>query len=207
VAGLGYAATVLLAAVFVVAGLAKLVRPRRTATSFALLGLPAPRALALVVPLLELLVAATLLAAPDIGGVAALVALAFFTTLIVAKLARGERVPCGCFGAARPAPLTRADVVRNVLLAGLAVGAILQGRPAEPATEAWLATGLAGAQGWIVVGSLRALELRRSSGDAAPDHAPPDDEPPADDAAATPPGGARSGRWSRPRGADRPRTR
>lgn len=183
--GLGYAAAVLLAVVFVVAGLAKLLRPRRTATAFALLGLPAPRLFALVVPLAELLVAATLLAAPDVGGVAALVALSFFTTLVAVRLRRGERVPCGCFGAANPAPLTGADVVRNLLLAGLAVGAILQGRPEAPTTEAWIAAAVAAVQGWIVVGSLRALSLRRL---AADDDAGDDDE-----AVATPRGADRSG--------------
>ncbi|HSL58659.1 MAG TPA: MauE/DoxX family redox-associated membrane protein [Acidimicrobiales bacterium] len=181
--GLGYAAALLLALVFVVAGVAKLVRPRRTATAFALLGLPIPRVLALVVPLAEILVAALLVAAPSVGGAAALVALAFFTTLIVGKLRRGDRVPCGCFGAARPAPLTAADVVRNVILGALAVGAILQARPEAPSTAAWIAAAVAGAQAWIIVGSLRALALRRLAETTPAAEAPPTEAPPP---AATP---------------------
>jgi len=78
-------------------------------------------------PVAELVVAITLVGwwvpAP---GVVALVLLAAFTVVLVRAQAR--HVPCLCFGAARvDAPVGPASVLRNGVLAGLAVFAI--GRP------------------------------------------------------------------------------
>lgn len=160
--GLGYAGGLLLAAVFAWAAIAKAIRPGRTARAFAGLGLPAPRVLAVAVPLAELGVAVALVVVPAAGASAALVALAFFSTLITARLARGDHAPCGCFGAASEAPLSAADLMRNLLLAGLAVGALLTGEPTTPSAEAVAAVALAGLQGVIIVAYVRGGRDRRA---------------------------------------------
>jgi len=127
---IGSAAAVVLAAVFGVAGAAKAARPRRTARAFAGLGVPLPGLLARVAPAAELLLAAALLVRPRLGGGAALVALAAFSAVLAAALRRGERVSCGCFGAAGSAPVSAADLVRNALLGVLAAAALAVPGPA-----------------------------------------------------------------------------
>lgn len=59
------------------------------------------------------------------GLALAVVLLVAFAVGMVRVLARGDRVPCGCFGRST-APITRAHVVRNALLAtAAAVGAVV----------------------------------------------------------------------------------
>jgi uncharacterized membrane protein YphA (DoxX/SURF4 family) len=123
---------VLLAAVFVRAGAAKLARPAATATSFAALGVPAAGPVARAVPATELLVAAVLLAAPRAGAIGSLALLVPFTAVLARAVARGTRTPCNCFGGARADPISWADVIRNVLLGVLAVAALPASRPVAP---------------------------------------------------------------------------
>jgi len=120
-AGVASVAAVALAAVFGWAALAKSVRYRPTVSAFRDLGLPAPRPLALAAPASELLIAGALLSRPDIGGLLALATLAVFTAVVVRAVARGATTGCGCFGSRRDLPVSGADVVRNGLLAALAV--------------------------------------------------------------------------------------
>jgi uncharacterized membrane protein YphA (DoxX/SURF4 family) len=134
--GLGYACAVLLAAVFVRAGAAKLARPAATATAFVALGVPASTTVARAVPVLELLVAAALLAAPRAGGLGAIALLAPFTAVLARAVRAGTQTPCNCFGAARADPVSWVDVVRNALLAGLAVAAATAPGPEVPAPAA-----------------------------------------------------------------------
>jgi hypothetical protein len=52
--------------------------------------------------------------------------LAAFTSLIAVHVVRGDDVPCACFGRASSArPVSWWHIVRNVVLAGLAVVALL----------------------------------------------------------------------------------
>jgi len=134
-AGFGYACAAVLAAVLVRAGVAKAVRPAETATGFAALGVPAPAVTARIVPLVELVLAALLLAAPRPGGAAALVLLAAFSAFVARTLRRGLSVPCNCFGTARAEPVSGVDLLRNLLFGGLALAALLATEPVVP--EVW----------------------------------------------------------------------
>lgn len=127
--GIGYASAVVLALAFALASVSKLRDLTATAEGFERLGLPSPRLFAAVLPLTELGIVALLLIVPAGGAIAALVTLAFFTTFLVGRLRAGVRAPCACFGAARALPLSWVDVVRNALLAGLAIAALPAERP------------------------------------------------------------------------------
>jgi uncharacterized membrane protein YphA (DoxX/SURF4 family) len=124
VGGIGYVCALVLAAVFVRAAVVKLMRADETQAGFAALHLPAARPLARVVPLVELALAVTLIVVPRIGGVAALVLLAGFTVVLGRAIASGVTAPCNCFGAARAEPVSGRDILRNLVLAGLAVAAL-----------------------------------------------------------------------------------
>ena len=130
--GFGYACALLLAGLFVWAGAAKLARPAATATSFVALGVPAAGATARAVPVVELVVAVALLAAPRAGALGAVAMLVPFTAVLVAAVRAGSETPCNCFGAVRTEPVSWADVVRNVMLAGLAVPALTVPLPVAP---------------------------------------------------------------------------
>jgi hypothetical protein len=120
-AGLGTVMAVASALVWALAAAGKAVRRTETAAAFAGLGLPRAPSLALTVPLVEALTAAALLWRPQVGALAGLVLLTFFSVVIVRALARGVETGCGCFGSRRPSALGPADVVRNGLLAAFLV--------------------------------------------------------------------------------------
>lgn len=84
--------------------------------------LGAPRPVAVVLPWVEVVLGALLVA--DVGGratsLAALVLLGGFTVLVAAQVARGRRVPCACFGQLSRRPIGPGTVVRNVVLVALA---------------------------------------------------------------------------------------
>lgn len=106
---LGLTARLLLAAVFAIAGVAKLrqrAQLRQTLLAFAIPAALAPT-IAAVLPLLELLLAATLLpprTAP-LAVLGALLLLAVFTAAIARSLQRGARPTCQCFGALSAEPI------------------------------------------------------------------------------------------------------
>lgn len=114
--GLASVLAVALALVLVAAAMAKLRSPSRTSHDFAALGLPAPRLLARVVPTIELGVAATLVAAPGWGGVAAVGLLVLFTALLVSLVRSGQTISCSCFGAVSDEPVSWVEVTRNAVL-------------------------------------------------------------------------------------------
>jgi len=153
--GLGYACALVLAGVFIRAGAAKVARPAQTATSFVALGVPAAAAVARAVPAVELLVAVALLAAPRAGGIGALALLLPFTAVLTRAVQAGSGVPCNCFGAARADPVSSVDVVRNVLLAFLAIGALAADGPSVPGPAAATVTVAAGAVGAAILTGLR----------------------------------------------------
>ena len=156
--GLGYTAAVVVAAVFAVAGVAKLRDLGGTARDFYRLGIPDAGLLAWIVPLAELSVTVLLLIVPPAGAIAALVTLAFFTTFLLGRLRAGVRAPCACFGATSKAPLSSLEIARNVGLLALSALALATDRPATPTVLDVMVVGGATAAGAAL---LRVLRRRR----------------------------------------------
>ena len=134
-------ARLLLASVFVVAGVAKLADregSRRAVTDFGVPTALAP-ALAILLPLAELVVAVALILASSAwwGAVGALVLLLLFVVVIAANLARGRKAECRCFGQLHSEPAGRKDLVRNAVLAAVA-GFVVWGATAAPDPARWL---------------------------------------------------------------------
>jgi len=113
-------ASVLLGAVFVVSGVMKLASPAQWRTQSA--GLGVPSAVAPVVPIVELVVGALLIAqiARRAAAIVAGVMLLAFTGLLVVRLLQGRRPPCACFGALSSKPISWLSVARNAVLIALA---------------------------------------------------------------------------------------
>ncbi|MDQ5852856.1 MAG: DoxX family membrane protein, partial [Chloroflexota bacterium] len=163
-------ARLLLATVFVVAGLAKL--RDRPGSRQALIDFGIPPALAaplgLLLPLAELAVAVALVPVASAwwGALGALALLLLFVAGIVFNLARGRTPDCHCFGQLHSAPAGPATLIRNVLLAAVASFVVWQGQ-AGPSALQWLdalaqaggvglgaaalGLGLFVAQGWFLV--------------------------------------------------------
>lgn len=135
-AGFAYLCALLLAAAFVRAAATKLARPQQTEAGFRALGVPRPRILARAVPAVELVAAAALVAAPAVGGIAAFVLLGAFTVVLVRAVSAGVTAPCTCFGSVSTEPVSRADVLRNALLAAAAVAARDAPGPTVPSPAA-----------------------------------------------------------------------
>ena len=161
--GLGYACALLLAAVLVRAGAAKLARPTETATTFVALGVPAAGTAARAVPVVELLVATALLAAPRAGALGAVALLVPFTAVLARAVAAGSETPCNCFGATRAEPVSWADVVRNLLLGVLAAAAVTSPRPVTPSPAAAAVALTAVAAGWLALAALRRRAAREGA--------------------------------------------
>ncbi len=134
--GIGYAAAVVLAAVFLWAAAAKLARPEETRAGFQALGVPMASLLSQTVPVLELVLAAVLVAFPAVGGVIAFVLLALFTVVLARAVRAGVSTGCTCFGAVLVEPVSGSDLLRNGLLAAAAVGAWGTPEPAAPSPAA-----------------------------------------------------------------------
>ena len=115
-----FAARVVLGAVFVASGIIKL---RDPAWPDAARRFGAPAWSVRPLPWVEVAIGVLLGAQVRPAAAAALLLLGAFTVLVVDHLRRGDRVPCACFGRVRP--VSGADVVRNVVLIGLAVVALL----------------------------------------------------------------------------------
>jgi uncharacterized membrane protein YphA (DoxX/SURF4 family) len=116
-------AAVVLGAVFVASGLLKVRDPAWPASARAF---GAPAWAVPVLPWVELFVGVLVAARIAAAVVAALVLLAAFSWLIAVHLRRGDGVPCACFGrASSDRPVSPAHLVRNLVLAGLAVVALL----------------------------------------------------------------------------------
>lgn len=121
----GIAAAVLVAAVFLVAGITKLSDPgrwRREAAGMGVSGL-----LVTITPWVELTIGA-LLAVQFARHALAWLAVALlvaFTALLVVRLAQGRRPVCACFGSLSQRPIGAMHVVRNAIFIGLALVAAL----------------------------------------------------------------------------------
>ena len=118
---LGWAAAIALGAVLLLSGALKLVGRPVWRAQAAELGVP--RAVAAVVPFVELVLGA-LLVVNVWRRPAAIVAgllLIGFTTFIVRLLRQGNRAPCACFGSLSRQELGWSAVMRNLVLIALAV--------------------------------------------------------------------------------------
>jgi thiol-disulfide isomerase/thioredoxin/uncharacterized membrane protein YphA (DoxX/SURF4 family) len=113
-----------LAAVFAVAGVTKLIDREGSRQAIADFGLPASLAtpLGVLLPVAELAVATALLPASTAlwGAVGALGLLLLFVAGIGANLARGRKPDCHCFGQLHSAPAGWKTLARNGMLAALA---------------------------------------------------------------------------------------
>ena len=137
-------ACLLVAAVFTLAGVAKLADRQGSRQAIIDFGVPSALAapLGLLLPLAELAVAATLLPASTAwwGALGALVLLSLFVVGISVNLARGRTPECHCFGQLHSAPVGWRTLARNGVLAAVA-GFVLwegYGGGAGPSAVAWL---------------------------------------------------------------------
>jgi uncharacterized membrane protein YphA (DoxX/SURF4 family)/peroxiredoxin len=133
----------LLAGVFAVAGLAKLLDPRGSRQAMRGFGAPARLVgpLAVAVPVAELGVAAALLPAGSApyGAIGAVGLLALFTVAIAFNLSRGRAPDCHCFGQLHSTPAGRGTLARSLALlvvAGLVLG--VGWNDPGPSALAWL---------------------------------------------------------------------
>jgi thiol-disulfide isomerase/thioredoxin/uncharacterized membrane protein YphA (DoxX/SURF4 family) len=152
----------LLAGVFAVAGVAKLRDPAGTRQALADFRVPAAwtAALAVVLPLLELAIAAALLprttAVP--AALAAMGLLLSFSAAMAALLARGRRPDCRCFGQLRAGPIGWPTLARNAVLFAAAALVVTAGPDSDPGLVEWLAP-LTVLERSIVVGGALGLAL------------------------------------------------
>jgi hypothetical protein len=130
-----------LTSVFAVAAVGKLLDREGSAASLAEFGVPDRLigAGSIGVPAAELLAALALLLAPtaQAGAIAALVLLAAFSWAILPTIRRGEKTECHCFGALHSEPVGGGLLVRNAVLAVIAVGVASQ--VTQPAIDGWMA--------------------------------------------------------------------
>lgn len=169
-------ARLLLAAVFVTAGVAKLRDRAGSIEATVGFGLPVrlARPAASALPIAELAVAAALLPRASVvwGALGAAVLLVVFLVAILVNLVKGRRPDCHCFGQLHSSPAGWATAVRNALLAAVAVFVAWRaGHDPGPAVTAWTTgLGVAGVaalasasvvlaalalQGWLIAQLLR----------------------------------------------------
>jgi uncharacterized membrane protein YphA (DoxX/SURF4 family)/thiol-disulfide isomerase/thioredoxin len=131
---------VLLAVVFVTAGVGKLLDLEGSRQAMRDFGVPdrAVRIAAIVLPVSELAIGLALLFRPSArwAALAASLLLAAFIAGIARALARGEQPDCHCFGQIHSAPAGPITLARNALLAACAVVVVVYG--SGPAIDTWL---------------------------------------------------------------------
>jgi thiol-disulfide isomerase/thioredoxin len=152
-------ARLVLAGIFVLAAVAKIVDRARSEEAVVDFGVPdrfAPT-VAFLLPVAELAVAALLVPASSaaLGGVGALALLGLFSLTVALNLKAGRTPDCHCFGQLGAQRIGPGTLLRNGLLAGLAVVVLLAG-PGLPAGAPleWFADRSSGEQAAVVVGLL-----------------------------------------------------
>ena len=139
-------ARLLLALVFVAAGLAKLADRKGSRQILVDSGLPTALAspLGILLPLAELIVATTLLPTATAwwGALGALALLLLFIAGIGLNLARGRKLACHCFGQLHSAPAGWNTLARNGVLAAVAGFLVWEGWEGDigPSTVSWAGT-------------------------------------------------------------------
>jgi thiol-disulfide isomerase/thioredoxin/uncharacterized membrane protein YphA (DoxX/SURF4 family) len=157
-------ARLVLAAIFILAGVAKLSDIKGSKQTIIEFGLPAVLAspLALLLPLAELGVAAALIAASSAwwGAFGALGLLLLFVVGISINLARGKKPNCHCFGQLHSAPAGGKTLARNGVLAAIAGFVVWEGYEGGtgPSAISWLGT-LSTAQLLSLLGGVLVLAL------------------------------------------------
>src|SRR4029453_5375559 len=157
-------ARLVLAVVFIVAGLAKLLGLKGSRKAIIEFGLPAVLAspLALLLPLAELGVGAALISASSAwwGALGALGLLLLFVVGISINLARGRTPECHCFGQLHSAPAGWRTLARNGVLAAIAGFVLWAGSEggAGPSALSWLGA-LSAAQLLGLLGGVLVLAL------------------------------------------------
>lgn len=150
----------LLSAVFLIAGITKLLDRAGTAQAIEEFGAPVrwARPLAVLLPVVELCIGLLLLPVATAwwGALGALALLMGFIIAIVANLARGRRPDCHCFGQLYSAPIGTATLMRNGVLALLAGWLVWQGP--EAVGPSLVAT-VAGLDGWQALALANTLLL------------------------------------------------
>ena len=118
---LGVIASVILGGVMCIAGGSKIAMGHRWPVEAQALG--APKAIAPVVPWIEIALGALLIVqiTPEIVGALSLAVLLTFTLLIVLQLQKGYRPVCACFGSWSSKPLSWKHIARNVGFIALAI--------------------------------------------------------------------------------------
>ena len=118
---LGVIASVILGGVMCIAGGSKVAMGKRWPVEAESLG--APKAIAPIVPWVEIALGALLIVQlkPEVVGSLSLVLLVTFTLLIVRQLQKGHRPVCACFGSWSSKPLSGKHVARNVGFIALAL--------------------------------------------------------------------------------------
>jgi uncharacterized membrane protein YphA (DoxX/SURF4 family)/thiol-disulfide isomerase/thioredoxin len=133
-------ARLVLSAVFLLAGLAKLADPKSASKALRDFGLPpAPAHLfSLSLPLAEVIVAVALipLASAWYGACAALALLGIFVIGIGVNLARGRKPDCQCFGQLQSSPIGWQTLIRNGVLGFVAGWLVLRG-PLRDGPSLW----------------------------------------------------------------------
>jgi peroxiredoxin len=153
----------LLVLVFAVAGVAKLADRQGSRQAIVDFGLPSALAapLGLLLPLVELAVAATLLPASTAwwGAMGALALLSVFVVGITYNLARGRKPDCHCFGQLHSAPAGWKTLARNGVLAVVAAFVLWAGYDggAGPSAVAWL--GAVSTAQLLILGGVLVLAL------------------------------------------------
>jgi uncharacterized membrane protein YphA (DoxX/SURF4 family) len=161
-------ARLLLAAVFGVAGIGKLLDADGTRRAVRRFGVADPRLAAVLAASLgvaELAVAAGLLVTATAwwAAVAAIALLALFSAAIARVVRRGEAPDCRCFGRLHSAPVGRATLVRNALLGGVAAVVLVRG-PGATGQLSWPAVAIAAGVGAALLAGGLIVELLRRNG-------------------------------------------
>src|SRR6266403_574106 len=156
-------ARLLLCAVFLVAGLAKLADLAGSRQAMRGFGVPDKLAdfLGLLLPLAEIAVAVTLVVPLTAwwAAVAALALLLIFVAGIGYNLAQGRTPDCHCFGQLHSSPAGWSTLIRNLVLAGVAGLVVGFGRNTSgPGVMEWLGT-LTITQGFELLGGALVLVL------------------------------------------------
>jgi len=156
-------ARLLLAAVFLVAAIAKLRDPAGSRKAVGDFGMPAALAspFAFMLPFAEIAVAVALVptASAWYGAAGALVLMAVFTAAIIVNLLLGRRPDCHCFGELTNSAIGWPTVARNVAIGAVAVFIAAQGTGGSGSSAvAWL-DDLNVAEGVALVNGLIALAI------------------------------------------------
>src|SRR5579859_320189 len=124
-------ARLVLAAVFALAAITKLLDRNGSRGAVAAFGVPAALAnpVSLALPLAELAVVLALIPSVTawVGAIGALLLLLLFIAGISFNLARGETPDCHCFGQLYSEPIGAKTIIRNVVLALVAVFVLVAG--------------------------------------------------------------------------------